>query len=439
MSSNIFDVVLSTEDKISKAKIKLHKETPFFSYLVEHLRFQESTKVPSMGVDAKGNCYYNKEFVDKLPDSQIKGVIAHEVLHPALRHIQRCNGRNIMVNGGSLWNIAIDIAANLLLVENGFDLPSEGLIPRNNQITVFNSTITDLDNKSAEEIYEELKAKLKQMVEEGSAKVVPSGFTQGDGKPAKGFDEHIQGEEEEEKKEGQGKGDKEQQGKGGNQPEESDGQVPSIDWDKAVSEAYNHAKMIGKSPAGFERMFEELHKSKVNWRTILRRTVASMIPFDHTYRKPNKKYLSHDVYVPSLHGESIKVLVSIDTSGSIGQQELTDFMSEVIGISKSFSQVDFHVLTHDVDVHDDIPVYNGHINTLRNLKLHGGGGTSHIPLYEYIKKKKLSKQTKLLVSFTDGYSDYPERRPNVETIFILAGAHTNKENMPKWGKVICLE
>ena len=462
--TNVFFVDLSTEDRISKAKIKLNRSFPFFAYIIEHLKFKESEHIETIGVNIKGDCFYNKKFIDGLPEDHLMGVLCHEVQHPALRHFQRQGSRNILVNGMDLWNIAIDIADNYLLLQNNLSLPKEGIIPDGESVTVFGITVDNLENKSAEELYDEILAGL---IKNGAKKGKPrqgNGQGEGKGKGKKGqgqqeqstqqgqgneytideknpdtFDEHIKDGKDDDK-EGDGKNDKEGNGKEGKGKEGKGEEFPDIDWDKVVAEAYNHAKMIGKTPAGFERCFQELHKPQVNWRTLLRKTISSFLPYDYTYKRPNRKYSCHDIYMPSIYGESIRVICSIDTSGSISQGDLESYLSEMIGIAKSFSNVEFHVLTHDTQVHDDLPIYNGHVNKIKQLKIHGGGGTTHIPLYEHIEKNKRKWNTNLLISFTDGYSEYPERRPKVETIFVLSGGHCPKENIPSWAhRVVCLD
>ena len=436
MTVNIFEVNLSTRDRISKSKIQTHRRTPFFSYLIEHLHFVESDRVPTMGVDAKGNCYYNAEFVDSLESTKLDGVLAHEVMHLALRHPDRGKNRNITINGNTLWNIAIDISVNHILVENQFSLPECGIIPRGGTVEVYGIIIENIPLKSSEEIYEELKAGIKKLVQQSKGKgknksgdentITVSGFDDNEGK---GFDSHDwdnskEGTEESEGKEGEGELSEKLKGK---------------DWDKIIAEAYQHAKLVGKCPAGFEREIENLHKHKLNWHALLRKTVSSKLPYDLTYRKPNKKYLWGDIYQPSFTGEQIKVVCSIDTSGSMSQKDLSDIVSELLGIARSFSQVEFRLLTHDTDVHDDILISYNQEQKLKTLKVHGGGGTSHIPLYAYLREKKYGKETKLLLSFTDGYSEFPDKRPDVDTIFILTGGHCPKEQMPKWGDSIFLE
>jgi len=482
--SDIWDEVknLSAPDKVSKAKITLNKEQPFFAYLVEHLLIREDTKglLPpanqTMGVDGKGNCVYSKDFVLNLQQEELVGVLAHEVMHVANEHIMRRRERSLFVNGFELWNICIDIVTNQMLVENNFRLPTNALIPQNNQLEIFGGVIDKISDKAAEDIYEELKAQLKQMVKDGKATEVQQGQGQGDqdqdqgqdegeqgqgqqqgqgkgqgfetndGENPSGFDEHLKGDD----KKGQGKGQGQDKGqdKGqnlGDQQGEGQGQGKNPiadgnkDWKKIMAEAVNHAKMRGKVPLGAQRMFEELHRHKINWRAYLRRVIASKIPFDVTYSRPNKKYQNQDIFMPSVVGEAIKVICSIDTSGSVSQGELEDYVSELLGIAKSFHHVDFYVITHDHAVHDYVKIFNGNVQKIKQIQIHGGGGTSHLPVYEFIRDKRLHRETKLLVSFTDGHSEYPERRPEVDTIFVLSGAHKPVENMPTWGTSICLD
>lgn len=439
---------LTPREKISKAKLSLYRFSPFFGYIVENLKFASDDKgqlpYPTMGVDAKGNVIYSEEFVIKTHDANpdyIVGTIAHEGCHAAFLHIARQGGRRLMVNGTSLWNIAIDIITNQLLLQNGFLLPPDSLIPKDNSIVVFEKTIEKISEKSAEEIYDELKSELKQMAKDGKAQMqeCPGGsgeeFDVPKGAP-KGVDYHfdtpIDGS-------GSGNGDEKSDGSGqGKEGKDTEQQAREKDWSEIVTEAYNHAKQIGKAPAGMERMFEHLNRHKLNWRTILRRTVASKIPFDTTYTKPNKKYLCHDIIMPGFYGESVKIICAIDTSGSISEDELSLYISEMIGIARTFHEAEFLIVTHDCKVHDFIRIIDGNVNKIRKLQLHGGGGTDHNPVYDFINEKKLRRTTKLLVSFTDGHSCFPDARPNVETIFVLAGAHRQPSQMPKWGHSVVL-
>jgi len=426
---------MSPRDKISKAKIALYEFSPFFGYIVENLTFVEDTKgvlpYETMGVNEKGLVYYSPEFVNKLqmnaPD-QLVGVIAHEACHPSFDHITRGKGRGLTINGHSVWNWAIDIITNYFLLENGFSLPEKSILPVNGEITILEKTITNIANKSAEEIYDELKAELKQMVKEGKAKLIPNGGYETDSQTPGDFDVHTLS--------GEGSpGESSSSGKAGGE------EIPKpkkVDWQQVVADAYNHAKLRGSVPAGIERVFEDLSKPKVNWKTVIKRNVSAKIRYDTTYSKPNKKYLCHDLIIPGFYGESMKVICSIDTSGSISQAELELYVSEMVGMARAFDQAEFVILTHDTEVHDCIRVMDSNVNKIKNLKIHGGGGTDHRPVFEYINDNKLKKVSKLLISFTDGYSEFPEQRPNVETIFVLAGAHVEPSQMPSWARTLVL-
>jgi predicted metal-dependent peptidase len=153
-----------------------------------------------------------------------------------------------------------------------------------------------------------------------------------------------------------------------------------------------------------ERYVDKLKEVEINWRVVLRRFIQQTIPSDYTWTKRSKKGYALDLYLPNVTKEKIDIVVGVDTSGSIGQEELTKFLSEIIGIAKTFREIiDMRILFHDVEVHGDYLVKNGSIPQIMAMKIKGGGGTSHKPLLEKIKKD--IKDCKCLVSFTDGWSD----------------------------------
>lgn len=448
---------LNAEDRISIAKIHVLRNSPFFSYLVEHLNY-EKKEIGTCGVDSEGNFYYDENFVNRLDKKKLAGVFLHETLHLALGHPARAKGKNLYVNGMSLWNIATDIVVNNLIDLNArewVELPEGAILPKGNSITIFGITIEDISEKSAEEIYWELAEKLKQQL--GEPQPVFSQNGEGESEKGGGEGDNEDKENKDDNDEGNGdKGDEQKKEKkrigkgwktkgkvkrfdkhedwGKKKSEENKGKGKRKDWGKILTEAYNYAKQRGEAPAGFEREFEVLKKGKVNWRAIIRQSVKSQIPADYTWTSPNRKYISNEVYLPSIKREGIEITFAIDTSGSMSEEELSQIITEIISIARSFSIVKARVITHDSEVQDDYEVRNGNIAKIKKLKIHGGGGTSHIPLFEYIEKKY--PRTKLLISFTDGYSAFPDKT-KIKTIFALTGIHVPSSEMPKWAmKVI---
>lgn len=407
---------------LSKAKWGMLNKYPFFAYLLDACVITLTTKVKTAGVDAGKNMYINPEWIKKLSNDQLSGLLAHEVMHKALEHFKRMPIEKypVQVQNGYLSNIAQDIVINNMLVRNGMALPDEGYLPSGNSITLGDIVVDEISTKSAEEIYHELKNQIPEEKDSKSGK--------GKGKSGKSqqqisgdsFDEHIY--------------------ENGDQSSEStakDGQSQEKDWGKLLNEAAVYARHCGTLPAGMEEILNVINKPKIKWKSYLRKVVAANIPRDYSWKKPNKKYLWQECYMPSSQGDSVSVVISFDTSASVSKEELDQYVSEVVGISKAYSSIDFRILTHDVEVHDDIQIKDSNKKHLKKISVHGRGGTSHIPLYEYIKEKKYNT-VKLLISFTDGFSDYPEK-PSIPTVFVLSGQHIAKNQMPTWAvKVLSL-
>jgi Putative metallopeptidase domain len=111
----------STELRIQKARTALLLDHPFFGSLLFRLKGRECRSIPTMATDGV-SLYYNPEFVDTLNSATLAGVLAHEVMHPALHHHVRRSGRD-----SGRWNEACDYAINPLLLDAGLSLP-EGIL-----------------------------------------------------------------------------------------------------------------------------------------------------------------------------------------------------------------------------------------------------------------------------------------------------------------------
>lgn len=383
-------------EKLRRARIQIQQENPFFAYLSLYLKFNEakSGELPDWagaGVNAKGEFTYNKEFVDKLGDKELRGVIVHEILHLSFLHLTRLGAKI-----PEKWNIACDIVVNYILKQNGFSLP-EGCLETDykHSITVFGQEINNVDKKTPEIIYDELKfkvGKVKGMI------AVPSNDKEG-----KGFDFH----------------DYNKNGKDGLTEEEK--REAEKEWKERLSEAYVTAQQAGKVPAGIDRLIGKIHQAELNWKSLLLREVQNVIPYNYTYSKPFKSSFSTGYYMPDIEKEEIDIVVGVDVSGSIGKKEYTDFISEIIGMARAFrGKIKIRFLTHDVTVHNDYIVENGNIEKLKTLKIDGGGGTSHKPIMEYISDKV--RKCKLAIFLTDGYSDLQNidlDKYNFRKIFVI--------------------
>jgi len=118
---------------------------------------------------------------------------------------------------------------------------------------------------------------------------------------------------------------------------------------------------------------------------------------------PSKKSISCGFYMPSIKKEEVEISAVIDTSGSIDNEQIQEFITEIISIAKSFNNVKIRLITCDCEVKNDYVVENGNIAKIQELKFNGGGGTSFIAGLDYIKENY--NNTKLVVYLTDGEGD----------------------------------
>lgn len=411
----------TTKDKITKAKIQIQKKNSFFAYLSLFLKFKENNKISTMGVDCKGNCIYNKEFVDNVTDKDLISIIIHEILHLVFLHLIRKQDRDM-----NLWNISADLVVNYNLKENGLNLPEGFFMPDcRNEFEFKEITITEIDKKTAEMIYSELKKVAKTRKVSGMGGSGNSNQEDSD-KPSLSdnyeFDKHILTDE--------------------NGKELTEEQIKEIkeDWINKITEASVFSKMKGDIPKGMKRFLEDLHKNKVDWKALLKRYIEKYIPYNFSYNFPHKKSISSGYYIPDYEKELIDIVVAVDLSGSIQEKELTDFMSEVIGMARAFkNKLRVRLLTHEVDVNNDYLVENGNIEKIKKLNLVGGGGTSHISLFDYIKDK--CKDCKVAIFLTDGESDIDNinmKEYPFDKIFLISENGNDKQINPKQTKIIKL-
>ena len=108
------DIDKKAANKMTKARVYLLKNKPFFGKLAMDLDFVESKQFDTMAVDGQ-RIFYNPDFTNKITFLETVGVIAHEVLHVVFKHHLRRNDRDPFY-----WNVAGDYVINDVLIEEGF-------------------------------------------------------------------------------------------------------------------------------------------------------------------------------------------------------------------------------------------------------------------------------------------------------------------------------
>jgi len=393
---------LSPEEMLTRARVQLLSKQPFWGTLIMHLTFiqdKDGTVTPTMGVSPYGEVFYNPKYIGQLELGEIKGVLAHEVLHCCLEHLERRGTRTRIK-----WNIAADYCVNSY-VRKEFQLPRGCLYD------------TKYEDKAVEQIYDMLPDPKYEICNKDCSKCKLKPVT---GLPPDGatickhgiFDRHI---EEKERKKGIGKESKQGKQRVSTGEEKTFKDKPK--WRNIFIDAYRTAKNIGKTPLGMERLFEIFYP-QINWRHILSRYVMSLIPQDFTYSKPHKKSIVSGYYMPAIKKEYLDVVIAIDTSGSIGKDELSEFMSEVTGVLRAFERVRITLMCCDTRVYNVQDITTGY--ELRKYTPRGGGGTSFVPVFNWIGKHK--PNAKILIYLTDAYGTFPkpEQIPSrLKTVWVI--------------------
>ena len=187
----------------------------------------------------------------------------------------------------------------------------------------------------------------------------------------------------------------------------------------------------GNTPASVQRMIKELTEPKMNWRDILRQQIQSVIKNDFSFMRPNRKGWHMNAVLPGQQfQETIDICVSIDMSGSIGDEQAKDFLSEIKGIMQEYKDFKIRLWCFDTKVYNE-QTYDGYsMDDFDNYEPMGGGGTEFDANWEYMKEHDIVP--KKFIMFTDGYPWGSWGDENYcDTVFII---HGNKKIVPPFGE-----
>ena len=201
-----------------------------------------------------------------------------------------------------------------------------------------------------------------------------------------------------------------------------------------------HIKNKGNVPGHWQRWADSiLEPPKVPWQRVLASSLRTAIAYvrgktDYTYYKQNRRQsMRPDVILPGMVQPIPNIAVVLDTSSSIGDNDLRNAMSEIAGILRSTAgMAPITVLATDTHVHSITPVMQ--IHDLKG-KILGGGGTNMGAGIE--RASRLHPKPHIIVVITDGWTDWPEVPPHGIKVIacILPGG---KDTVPGWASKIIM-
>ena len=377
-------------EKLITARVGLLLRASFFGNLATRLKLVNADEwCPTAATDGR-NFYYNSRFVDMLKPKEVEFLFGHEVLHCVYDHFGRRGDRD-----PQLFNIANDYCVNADLKKHrvGEFITS---VP-----CLYDAKYQDM---SSEEIYD--------ILYENAEKIDIGSLID------KMLDEHLDGEGN---GEGSGDGDGKENGKGRPKLSQEEKQKIKDEIKEAVLAAAAASDGAGNLPAGVKRIIEDMTAPKMNWRELLRMQLESTIKSDYTWMRNSRRGWHMDAVMPGMKLDPmIDIAVSIDASGSMGDQMLKDFLSEVAGIMEQFPNYRIHVLSFDTQVYNPQQFDSENLDDITGYEIAGGGGTDFDCVFNYFKENEI--EPKRHIMFTDGYpcGSWGDEQ-YCDTVFIMHG------------------
>ncbi len=373
----------------------------------------------------------NPIFVSGLTEEERQFVLAHEVMHCVMMHRLREKGRN-----HDLWNIATDLEIHFLLLESGLKPPF--VLPHDPHWNGLN----------AEEIYDKLENEIEKAVnkakngendgengendsengeegdkndgkEDNSKKVQVFSDWCNDGKESKNiksggkidgtsdvwksFDDIL---------------DKDKAEKAGETEEElnkSDEEIEQEILEKVMAAT----KTAGTVPGKVTEFINSMTKREVPWRELLAQYVTSSYSDSTQWLPPSRRHVWRDMYLPSRHSESLRCVVGLDTSGSTAEV-LPKFFTELESLLNTFGKYEVTVIQCDYGI-QSVETYTSDTGIPREgWKASGFGGTSFVPVFNYVNEHIGELNPNCLIYLTDGYGDAPDNPPPYPVMWIIS-------------------
>lgn len=357
-------VPAEADEAFRKAKIGLmsKKDSTFFTTLFFNLEHKWDWNVPQAqtnGMEIK----YNPEYFLSLDKDQRLSLLLEETLHTAFLHMERLADRD-----QDRWQTAADNVVRNILDERGYSLPPDWEFDK------------AYKGKSTEEVYRMIPVNEPPPNNNQRDLAPPPPPQGGDGN--------------------------QNPGSGGGQQAADQGLRAKVE--DLLVQASQASKMAGDSagsvPGEFQLFLDQLLNPKLPWHQILRRWFMAQAKTDFTFKRPNKRFFPK-YYLPSMLSNSlVDVMIGVDISGSVSDEDFNQFRSETHNIMKVLKPKNIRFVQFDTKIQHDDNIKS--LRDLANLQFHGRGGTDPTPLIKLANEVK----PKILLVFTDGefWGDIPE-------------------------------
>ena len=375
------------EERFVKSRVKLLKKSPFFGTILLHTQYELTDSIETAATDGT-TLLINEEWMCKQSEGDFNGVLLHETLHMALCHIQRTEDLEDMM----LANIAADIVVNGIIKDNAISLPKEAIYD------------DDLKHLGVREIYSILKNKQKE-------------------------DENYVSDK-------YGDGDVNECLKPNKQTAQEEGKVSAKSkWENIINKAKTIAQMkqAGVKGSGMARVFKELLDPTINWKDALYKYVTQSRADFEGY---DRRFIHDGMYIDDVGGNKVHIAAFVDTSGSVDEELLQNFLSELFFAINSTRGTTGYLYYFDTELYPQ-----GNIEDLDGVPEPVGlGGTSFVPIMSELNKiaTENSHVQTVGIIYTDGYAPMTWKEPETPILWCISPGGV-KEDAIKYGDVVRIE
>lgn len=335
---------------LSLLKARLLLEYPFFGTIASGMENVVNDNIESF-TTREGKFEYREGYMESLSEAEQTFALCNAALHEALSHTRRRGERSPW-----LWNMACDYAINALLIDNGFTPPPAITYDRR------------FGNLSAEEIYHELSLEF--------------------------LDQEQNDRDSDDRRD----------------DENLDEKLSRAQREKRSSEALEKSDPLSEA---IHRLIQPKRRSLIDWRRELNERIGGYYVSDYTLIPPSKKLLHDGVYLPGVHSRHLELAIAIDSSGSVDEVLLSQFIAEVESITELFGSYTIDLIVCDDRIRSHTRFERGESIT---YTLSGGGGTDFNPVFELIET--WVHRPKILLYFSDLDGKFPPYEPPYEVLWI---------------------
>lgn len=401
---------LAVATKLMAARTRLILDKPFIGALVMHLALARCEQCASIATDARV-LYFNPAYIAALSLAQVEFVLAHEAMHCALGHFARRAHRV-----RERWDIACDHAVNLLLLDEGLVAPSGALAD------------PAYRGLSAEEIYPLIGADTAastldehhfadgRISDGSSARAAPAAAHGRDGTGVSGAAQDAPSAERWSDAGAYGRRNP-VTGNTGMSGIAKDAEELVQQWRMRWAAAAQQALQSGRLPGSWQRLLKQQIAPQLSWRALLARYLLALARDDYSFQRPARR--EGEALLPRLSSSLLEVVVVLDTSGSIGADELAQFGAEIDALK---AEVRARVTIHACDsgLAPEGPwIFEPWQRVELPARIAGGGGTSFAPVFEWIAQQ--GARPDALVYFTDAEGEFPPHAPAYPVLWIVKG------------------